>query len=346
MLKHLFISIALLWSTATAAQTGFVDRYGASIPQPVLDFNFMLMAQKGALDSRITCTRSTVATDGLYTDAAGSSYNSYAINQARLVPGKGLLIEGQRTNRALNSTAPANHTTGTIPTGDNIFWVIGTGSATIAAGTAVGTGFGTATAGNPVRINITVAGTVTITVTGSLNRFQLEESSFASSFIVTAGAAVLRQLDRCNTTYATGKNFTFYARAMLPDTTASSAVVRHLVSLNSSDTSRIGIRVQTTTTYPQMQQLGGSGAAAGGDTGSMTSGVYFKQTIVSTGTSYLQTKNSGGTLFGGMVAPTGNTTISFGQTSSTSSTGWFGFIAEFAYWPYALSTSQAISSVR
>lgn len=105
------------------------------------------------------------------------------------------LIEGTRTNFLLNSTAPATQTTGSLGTGTYILWVRGTGTATITAGTGTASGLGAATAGTPVVFTVSVAGTFTVTVTGSLSFFQLEDGATMTSPILTAGATVQRTLD-------------------------------------------------------------------------------------------------------------------------------------------------------
>jgi hypothetical protein len=51
------------------------------------------------------------------------------------------------------------------------------------------TGAGTATNGAPVTINCTVAGTVTVTITGSLQACQLEAGSYPSSFMASGSRA-------------------------------------------------------------------------------------------------------------------------------------------------------------
>jgi len=158
---------------------------------PSLDFSFL----SSTVDPRLTYSRASVATDGIYTDTTGSSYNSFSSGVPRISPANGLWIEGFATNYLLNSTAPATQTTGSLGINPYVLWVIGTGSAAVSAGTATITGAGTATAGNPVFFNVTVAGTVTVTVTGSLTRFQLEQNAVPTSFISTAGATAQRQQD-------------------------------------------------------------------------------------------------------------------------------------------------------
>lgn len=107
----------------------------------------------------------------------------------------GLLIEGSRTNNLLNSEAPATQTTASLGTGSYTLWVEGSGSATPTGGTATITGGGAATAGSPNTFTVTVAGTVVVTVSGSLTRFQLEAGSWASSYILTTGATATRAQD-------------------------------------------------------------------------------------------------------------------------------------------------------
>lgn len=88
-------------------------------------------------------------------------------------------------------------------TGDYTLSVEGTAAVTVAAGTATGTGFGQATEGNPVTFNLSVAGTVTLTLnSGTLATDQngnyikqVEKQSFATSFIPTDGATANRTAD-------------------------------------------------------------------------------------------------------------------------------------------------------
>lgn len=108
---------------------------------------------------------------------------------------EGFMVEGAKTNFLLNSTAPATQTTGSLATGTYTLWVEGTGTATSAANTAVGSGFGIASAGSPNTFTVSSAGTVNITVTGSLTRFQLENGPMPTSFITTAGATATRALE-------------------------------------------------------------------------------------------------------------------------------------------------------
>ncbi len=113
---------------------------------------------------------------------------------------RGLLLEMQRTNLFLNSTAPATQTISLPATGNYTITVWGTGSVAVAAGTATITGAGTATAGAPVTINCSAIGTVTATVSGSLVGVNVEQGGTGTSLIVTGGATATRGFDSATLT--------------------------------------------------------------------------------------------------------------------------------------------------
>jgi lysophospholipase L1-like esterase len=130
-----------------------------------------------------TSTRASTAT---YT-RGGVEYTA-ATNRLRVSDSPlGALIEASRTQAYPTPDAPAAATTGSLATGSWIFWVVGSGSQAISAGTATATGWGTATAASPVVLNVTGAGTAVLgSVTGSLSFAQLENGSFATSKMHTA----------------------------------------------------------------------------------------------------------------------------------------------------------------
>lgn len=165
---------------------------GASIPSPAFDLS--LLASE--LDSRVTFARASGATDALYTDASGATYNTFLTDAARVSASRGLLMEEARTNRLLNSTVPVTQTTASLATGIYALSVNGSGSAAVTVGTATITGLtGAASNGTYATFTVSVTGTVTVTKTGSLNWFQLEAGAFPTSLIVTAGAVATRAVD-------------------------------------------------------------------------------------------------------------------------------------------------------
>jgi hypothetical protein len=106
-----------------------------------------------------------------------------------------VLNEPGRTNELLNSDSPATQTTASLITGDYVLWQNGAGSSDLTAGTATISTTGSATDGSPLTFTVTGAGTVTVTIVGGPpDEFQLEEGSIPTSFILTAGGSVQRNV--------------------------------------------------------------------------------------------------------------------------------------------------------
>jgi hypothetical protein len=148
--------------------------------------------------SNFTFTRST---QGTYIHPDTGARTIAAIDEDRFQKIRGkkaLLMEGQTTQHLLNSQTPATQTTGSLATGTYILWCEGTGSAAVAGNTATITGAGTATQGVPVVFEVTAAGTVDVTVTGSLTFFQLEGMPVETSAIYSTTSATVRGLDVCS----------------------------------------------------------------------------------------------------------------------------------------------------
>ena len=168
-------------------------RNTASLPPgATLDLSFMI---PGTLDPRITFTRASTAT---YTDATGTMQTAnndtprwdYDPVSLQL---RGMLLEDARTNLLLNSATLGTQSVAVTAQAYTLSFY-GTGTIT-KSGTATG-----ALAGTGQRVTQTftpTAGTLTLTVTGSVLNAQLEASNFATSWISTAGAAVTRNIDSC-----------------------------------------------------------------------------------------------------------------------------------------------------
>jgi len=165
--------------------------------RPALFLNFVGTT---ALDSRVTFTRGSTAT---FTGSNGL-IQSAAINTPRFdydpvtLVSKGLLIEDQRTNLLLNSLL-----NGTVLSTQNVtvtavahtISFYGSGTITL-TGASTATVVGTGVYPNRRTLTFTPsAGTLTCTVTGSVQYAQLEIGTFASSFIPTAAATVTRSAD-------------------------------------------------------------------------------------------------------------------------------------------------------
>jgi hypothetical protein len=108
---------------------------------------------------------------------------------------KGLLVEVARTNLLLNSASLSTQSV-VVTAVPYTLSFYGTGTITLSgastAGPLVGSGV------FPARSTLTftpTAGTLTLTVTGTVEYAQLEAGSFASSYITTAGASATRSSD-------------------------------------------------------------------------------------------------------------------------------------------------------
>ena len=166
---------------------------GGGVPAGLtLDLSFMT---PGTLPSGVVFTRASTAT---YFDAAGVMQTA-TTNTPRWDYDpvthvlNGLLIEESRINVLLNS-ATLNTQSVTVTAQQYYLSFTGTGTITksgTASGALVGTG-----AGQRVSQTFTpTAGSLTLTVTGSVTNAQLEAGQFVTSYIPTTAAAVTRAQD-------------------------------------------------------------------------------------------------------------------------------------------------------
>jgi hypothetical protein len=167
--------------------------YGAG---PSLDLNFL----SGILDPRITFTRGSAGTriNALgQIESVGDNLPRFDYDPVTLQP-KGLLVEGQRTNllvnALLNGTA-LNTQSVTVTAQAYTLSFYGSGSITLSgAHSATVTGDGV----YPSRKTLTftpTAGTLTLTVSGTVQFAQLEAGAYATSFTPTAGSQATRTAD-------------------------------------------------------------------------------------------------------------------------------------------------------
>jgi hypothetical protein len=150
--------------------------------------------------SALAVTRTTNAT---YENPAGTVWTA-APGVARITT-DGLLVEPARTNYALQSaTHPkAAEATGAVPVGACVAWHDGTGTMTLAAGTATVTGLSctTVAAGTLCPFTVTLTGTMALTTTAGTTHAQVEcAGSFRTSRIVTTTTALARNADAVTAT--------------------------------------------------------------------------------------------------------------------------------------------------
>lgn len=156
--------------------------------------------------AKITTARSTIAQ---YFDSSGVR-QSAAINTPRLdcypvtgIP-RGVLIEPLRTNLLMNSASLSTQSV-TVTAVAHTLSFYGTGTVTLSGVSDAGPLVGVS---NTDLVSLTftpTAGSLTLTVSGTVIDAQLETGSAATSRIVTTGTALSRSADRLE---MTGSNFT------------------------------------------------------------------------------------------------------------------------------------------
>jgi hypothetical protein len=229
-----------------------------------------------------------------------------------------LLVEEASTNFLLNSGAPATQTV-TLAIGVYVLWQDGPGSTTIAAGTGVATGLGAATAASPLTINVTTAGTFTVTPAGLPTRFQLENSPVRTSYIPTGGATVSRQGDSLIWTPTAlgsgliGSAMTLVVEAMIPQ---QSTVIQAVASVDDNTSAeRISIRNAVGSNTVQLFIISGGVSLGTLSLGSMTPGVPFRVAYAGQGGDHAAVMTGGTLQTATFSFPVGLSKIRYGADS-------------------------------
>lgn len=316
-----------------------------------LSLDFLGMFDAG-LDNRITFSRASVAT---YINSAGQMTLS-ASGQPRFdhdpvtLARKGLLIEFARTNLLLNSTIDgANLATQSVSVTAQAYSLTfyGTGTITLSgAHVAVVAGAG-AFPNRKTLVFTPSAGTLTLTVTGTVQYAQLEAGALATSYIPTAGSSVQRVAETYSMTGTAFSDWYNATEGTLHTTcifTNDLLVGRPVISI--SDTSNEMINHQLNSSDATLLQLrvvdGGVLQAALNHSGITTGAIqsiasaYKVNDFASSHNGGAVVTDNAGTL------PTPNK-INFGSTPASASLRIDGHIRGFEYWPVRLSNTELVN---
>jgi hypothetical protein len=198
--------------------------------------------------------------------ACNGVLRAFGVNQPRIDPACGLLIEQASTNYFLNSFTPATQTITLPATGSFTTSVWGSGSVTTSAGTATCTGYGASSAGASNTISCTATGTVVLTVAGSPTAVNFENLAFGTSPIPTTTASATRPADLPKITgVALPGAYTVISAAQLP--AGPNSVLNNQVEFYSIDDNSSQNSVQTfyninNSAFDTFQAVGGSTVTA------------------------------------------------------------------------------------
>lgn len=304
------------------------------LPRLALDFT------TASLDSRITFTRTTGASNpATYIDsfgvitAATNNQPRFDYDPVTLVC-KGLLIEESRTNSLLNSDTLSTQSV-TVTAAARTLSFYGTGQIVLSgahSATVTGTG------AYPTRTTLTftpIAGTLTLTVTGTVQYAQLEAGAFATSYIPTTTTALTRNADVAT---MTGTNFSSYfadtvGTVQTEYTPATVSGFRNVLVTALNGSRRFVYQNNTTA-----QSYDGTNVVAA--SGSLTANAINK-VAMSYGAGGIRVACNGNTVgsgsFAGSFAGSGQLWIGYTQTNSEIATGWFRKLSAY---PYQLTAAQ------
>lgn len=299
--------------------------------------------------SRLSFTRASSAS---YFDAAGAMQTAltnaprFDTNPVTLAA-LGLLIEESRSNLLLGSAAPVTQNC-TVAATPYTLSFYGTGTVTLSgvstAGPLVGSG------AFPTRSTLTftpTAGTLTLTVTGTVQYANLESGSFATSWIPTTGATATRAADVCS---ALTSSFAFNAAA---GTVIGRSVMSGPITGNASIVAALSDGTNANLVQVFRNTPGGtmgsrivsasSQTNPGDSVAVMTTGLSH-----STALAYATGAGAGMACLNGALssasnpvsAPVGITRLSIGINAGLSGSWLNGWISSLSYYPSRLSNAQ------
>jgi hypothetical protein len=350
---HLY-SQQVTWRPRAGQDAGL--NTGGGPPGATLDLSFMT---PGSLDGRITFTR---ASTGTYFDATGT-LRTAAINTPRWDCDpvnhtlNGLLLEDARTNLLLNSATLGTQSVA-VTAQSYLLSFYGTGTIT-RSGTSSGSLVGTGATQRVFVFFTPTAGTLTLTVAGTVTNAQLEAAPpgtpvLPSSYIPTTAAAVTRAADAAA---MTGANFSSWFTSNAAGSFAAQ-VYYNLIPTAAASAGRIielsdGTTANFLTVLPQFlsnqYQLASTIASVAGTALNAASGATAPGSIANVSMAYgggsrFFCANAGGGAGPSPVISTAGGIASVNQLGignrADLARGLDGCMRRVRYWPRALSAAE------
>lgn len=334
----------------------FRTRLRTKVYRPDIDtsltLDFLGMFDSG-LDSRITFSRASVAS---YINSAGQMTLSSS-GQPRFdhdpvtLARKGLLIESARTNLLLNSTIDgANLATQSVSVTAQAYALTfyGTGSITLSgAHVAVVNGSGAF----PTRTQLLLtpsAGTLTLTIAGTVQYAQLEAGAFATSYIPTSGLSVQRLAESYSMTGTAFSDWYNPTEGTMHSTcifTNDLAISKPVISISDNSANEIishGLNPSTATTYSFIVCDGGVEQVRINHTGITTGAVQSVASAYKLN-DFASSRNGAdvGTDGAGTISTPNR--IDFGATPVNTALRLGGHLRNFKYWPVRLSNTELVN---
>jgi hypothetical protein len=247
----------------------------------------------------------------------------------------GLLIEEQRVNLLLNSETLATQSA-TVAAAAHTLSFYGTGSVVLSgahSATVNGTG------AYPTRTTLTftpTAGSLTLTVTGTVQYANLEAGAFATSWIPTTGTTATRSADVAS---ISGSNYSSWANNNEGTIFSDSSIIASQIKTQavwelSGGTVLSSLRQPQGTANQFRAVIGGTFTGAPGTGATLTTGVTLAAVAYSGTAGRLQVGSVGADATGSALDAT---SLSIGSLAgSTQLNGW---IKRLCFWPTRLANS-------
>jgi hypothetical protein len=315
---------------------------GGVLPfNPTVDLNFASNAYYGVSGAPTSFLTTVRAAPAAYASDVLGNWISFGANIPRIT-NAGLLVEESRTNLFLNSQAPVTQTI--TVTSSSVYTVSVYGNATLVLS---GAGTGTVTQGNPVTFTASST-SLTVTVSGAGGSFQnaqVELGAFATSPIVTAGAAGTRAGDVIVLTSppAFGSAYTVFGSGTPKAPNAASANQFLLCVDDGTGNNRVNVNRNSTGLNAPSTQSGGVLTSIGLGT-AWAQNMLGKNAISVASGAQASSFNGGAvdTAAGALPVGVANTRIGTNQASVAF---WDGTISRVALWATSALTGAQLQQI-